>query len=370
MTRLNIDTSSPSKSRRRQSSVYGQDSLEALEGSVQEYQEARGTPRSSNPTPSHEENNMLARLVRKRTNTNTDSETGSRISTQSRGSRTSREGSDGHHHKHPPPPSSSRALESTRTISDSRDARTLDRRPSNDVASAKNENDRFALRFNPEGINVKMQGGIEGRAIQLRKSREGGEGDMELMIEGPGASAYGGDGERGGGMRGRGGSGSRPSHAAMAASGALMPVVREREREGDGERNRERERERVSDKERERERERERGGERNRSHRRYSIIEGRVAQEILSSSSSSSPSYPSASGPSGPGGGNYEARNLSIARYQQQHGQGYGQDEGQPRVIGERIIMTTRSRSRRGSRYAAERERYGGGYGEGGYEGR
>ena len=57
----------------------------------------------------------------------------------------------------------------------------MDRQPSTDV-NARSENDRFALRFNPEGINVKMQGGIEGRAINLRKSKDG-DGDMELSIE-------------------------------------------------------------------------------------------------------------------------------------------------------------------------------------------
>ena len=347
MGRLTLDTSSPAKSRRR-SSVYGHESLEALEGSVEEYQSSKGTPRSSGPTPSHDE--MLARLVRKRTNT--DSETGSRLSAQSRGSRASREGSDSHSHSHSHGHGHGHNKPLVPVTSQSR---ALDRRPlgNNEVASAKNENDRFALRFNPEGINVKMQGGIEGRAINLRKSKDGQEGEMELMIEGragpsTSASTANANASEYGGYRGRGGSTSRSSAAApAAAAAALLPAVRERDRERDRDRDRDRERER----------------EREKSRRRYSFIEGRSGgvQEIFAASTSGTGSG------TGSGGFDANSRSLSIARYQGQSqsqspgGGGGAQDEGigGPRVIGERIVTTTRSR--RSSRYGYER--YEGGQG-------
>ena len=150
MGRMDIEPGS-TKSRRR-SSVYNNETLEEKEDSVEAYQQSKGTLRSPAFTPSHDD---VLRLVRKKTNT--DSDTGSRVSAHSRGSRGSREGSDVKARK------------------------SIDRRPSTDV-NARNENDRFALRFNPEGINVKMQGGIEGRAINLRKSKDG-DGDIELSIE-------------------------------------------------------------------------------------------------------------------------------------------------------------------------------------------
>ncbi|KAL9095155.1 MAG: hypothetical protein Q9163_006521 [Psora crenata] len=136
------------KSRRR-SPVYSHESLEQLEGSVEAYQASKSTMRSPIYTPMHDE---VMRLGRKKTNTN--SETGSRASAHSKGSRGSR------------------------ADSDVKTRKSLDRRSSNN-ASMRNENDRFALHFNPDCINVKMQGDIE--AINLRKSKDY-DGDIELTI--------------------------------------------------------------------------------------------------------------------------------------------------------------------------------------------
>ena len=252
MSHLNTDPS-PAKSRRR-SSLYSHENLEDLEGSVLAYQQSKGSVRSSGATPSRDD--ILSPLVRKKTNT--DSDTGSRMSAHSRGSRGSRDGSD---------------VKRTST------SKALDRRPSNEV-STRSENERpFALRFNPEDTNVKMQGGIDGRAISLRKSKDG-DGDMELSIESRASPESG---------RGR-----------MNSSSSSRPPLREK------------------------------------SRKRYSYIEGRGVQEI-----------------SGPG---FEAsRSLSIARVQSNP-----QESGTaPRVIGERIVTTMRSR--RSSRYAYDgRERYDG----------
>ena len=204
------------------SSGNGHDSLEQLEGSVEAYQASKGTMRSSTSTPSDDQ---LMRLVRKKTNTN--SETGSREDSNS----------------------------------DVKARKSIDRRSSNDV-NARNEGNRFALRFNPEGINVKMQGGIEGRAINLRKSKEG-DGDMELSIE------------------------SRANLEARGRPIGSRPTLREK------------------------------------SRKRFSYIEGQGVQEL----ESLQPEAP---------------RTVSRARMQ-------CREEDEPRVIGERIVTTTRSR--RNSRY-------------------
>ena len=217
---------------RRHSSVYGHESLEQLEGSVEAYQESRGTIRSPTFTPTHDE---MVRLTRKKTNVSSD--TGSRASGHSKGSRGSRGSSD------------------------AKPRRSLDRRPSNDV-NARSENDRFALRFNPEGINVKMQGSIEGRAINLRKSKDG-DGDMELSIE------------------------SRANIETRGRTVGSRPTLREK------------------------------------SRKRYSYIEGQGVRELENTHPVSSRT------PSRPG----------MDR----------RDEDERRIIGERIITTTRSR--RSSRY-------------------
>ena len=221
---------------RQRSSVYNHESLEEKEDSVEAYQQSKGTLRSPSFTPSNDD---VMRLVRRKTNT--DSDAGSRASAHSRGSRGSREGSDVKARK------------------------SIDRRPSNDV-NARSENDRFALRFNPEGINVKMQGGIEGRAINLRKSKDG-DGDMELSIE----SRAGIESSRGRTV------GSRPT-------------IREK------------------------------------SRKRYSYMEGQGTVRDMESMRLEAAARPS-----------------SIARVN-------SREEDGPKIIGERIITTTRSR--RSSRYA------------------
>ncbi|KAL9636087.1 MAG: hypothetical protein Q9164_003050 [Protoblastenia rupestris] len=228
MRRLDIEQ--PSNKMQKSSSVYGHESLEQLEGSVEAYQASKGNVRSPTFSPTHEE---AMRLVRKKTNTSSD--TGSRASAHSKGSRGSREGSD------------------------TKSRKALDRKSSNDV-NARNENDRFALRFNPDGINVKMQGGIEGRAINLRKSKDG-DGDMELSIE------------------------SRTSIEARGRAIGSRPMIREK------------------------------------SRKRYSYIEGQGVTEIEGMQQEAS----------------RQAR-LKLG------------DHDEPRIIGERIITTTRSR--RSSRYA------------------
>ena len=239
VSHLDIEPSN-TKSRRR-SSVYGYESLEEKEGSVEAYQQSKGTLRPSF-TPSRED---VMRLVRKKTNT--DSDAGSRVSAHSKGSRGSKEESDVKARK------------------------VVDRWPSNDV-NARSENDRFALKFNPEGINVKMQGGIEGRAINFRKSKDG-DGDMELSI----GSRVGIESSRGRTV------GSRPS-------------IREK------------------------------------SHKRYSYMEGQGTAKELDNMRVEAATRPT-----------------SIARVNSK------EEEG-PRIIGERIITTMRSR--RSSRYGYDgRER-------------
>ncbi|KAL9129576.1 MAG: hypothetical protein Q9217_001996 [Psora testacea] len=237
MNRLKLEEAS-AKSRRR-SSVYGHESLEQLEGSVEAYQASKGAMRSQAFMPTHEE---VMRLMRKKTNPS--SETGSRASAHSKGSRGSREDSDTKPHK------------------------SLDQKPSNDV-NARNDSDRFALRFNPEGINVKMQGGIEGRAINLRKSKDG-DGDIELSIE------------------------SRASVEARGRTLGGRPTLKDK------------------------------------SHKRYSYYEGQGVKEL-----------------EGPQQG--ASRTLSRARME------LG-EEDEPRIVGERIITTTRSRRSSRYRYDGRRE--------------
>lgn len=163
----NTTSNSSSKSRRR-SSVYGghgESALRDLEGDVEAYQATqrlRSNTSASNSTtpisPLATNEDLLSRLplgTRKKTDS---SETGSRTSQRSGGSG-----------------SGLRA-----------------RRPSNnDVGSTSSRENKegrdsnagnLALRFNPEGVNIKMQGGIDGRAINLRKSKDGEKGDLELSI--------------------------------------------------------------------------------------------------------------------------------------------------------------------------------------------
>ena len=264
MGRTGID-GSPAKSRRR-SSVYGHESLEDAEGSIEAYQQAVRSPAAL--TPSREE--VIARLMKeKRTTTlqHPNSEDGgSRLSAHSRGSRGSRNSRDGSEH----------VRKSSIT-----DSKALQRRPANDVGSVRSTENKeapFALRFKPKDTNVTMAGSIDGRAISLRNSKDV-EGDLELSIES--YAAY--ENQRG--------------RKASISSSSSRPPPRQQ------------------------------------SHKRYSYIEGQGVQEITS-----------------PG---YERReSTSMARVSSQRS-----DEQAPRIVGERIVTTVRSR--RSSRYGYDRrERY------------
>ncbi len=142
MGRTNIESSTVKHKRR--ASVYGHESLHDLECSVETYQAAaKGPPATSNPLP-------IDTLVRKK---KPSSDTSSRHSGKSGKSKTSREGSD-----------------------------VKSRRPSSEIKN-RNENDGLAMRFNAsQGVNLDLKGGIEGRTISLRQSKDGGEGNMELNI--------------------------------------------------------------------------------------------------------------------------------------------------------------------------------------------
>lgn len=142
MSRMNIESSTAKHKRR--ASVYGHEALNDLERSVETYQAAaKGTPTAFNALP-------IDSLVRKK---KTSSDTSSRHSGKSGKSKTSKEGSD-----------------------------VKSRRPSSEIKN-RNENDGLAMRFNAsQGVNLDLKGGIEGRTISLRQSKDGGEGNMELNI--------------------------------------------------------------------------------------------------------------------------------------------------------------------------------------------
>ena len=129
---------------KRRASLYGHESLRDLEGSVEEYQASKRPLATPNPVDT---------LVRRKKPPGSSSDTSSKHSGKSGRSRNSREGSD-----------------------------VKSRRPSSEVKS-RNENDGLAMRFNAsQGVSIQMKGGIEGRTISLRQSRDGGEGEMELGI--------------------------------------------------------------------------------------------------------------------------------------------------------------------------------------------
>jgi len=142
MGRMNIESNTAKHKRR--ASVYGHESLHDLERSVESYQTVtKGAPTSSNALP-------IKSLVRKK---DPSSDTSSRHSGKSGKSKTSREGSDGNCRRH------------------------------SSETKNRNENDGLAMRFNAsQGVNLDLKGGIEGRTISLRQSKDGGEGEMELSI--------------------------------------------------------------------------------------------------------------------------------------------------------------------------------------------
>ena len=151
MARTNLG--SDAAKHRRRASVYGHETLKELAHEVEAYQASKGNGRTSNhippiPPPS---------LLRKKTHTSSkSSETSSRKSAKSgksRTSKTSKEGSD-----------------------------LRSRRPS--------ENDKLSMRFDAsQGVNVDLKGGMEGRMITFRQTKE--EGELEVSIGSRGRTATG-----------------------------------------------------------------------------------------------------------------------------------------------------------------------------------
>lgn len=136
----------------RRASVYGHETLNEFVDEVEAYQASKGNGRTSNhiliPPPA---------LIRKKTHTSSkSSETSSRKSVKSgksRTSKTSKEGSD-----------------------------LKTRRPS--------ENDKLSMRFDAsQGVNVDLKGGMEGRMISVRQSKD--EGEMEFSIGSRGRTTLG-----------------------------------------------------------------------------------------------------------------------------------------------------------------------------------
>ena len=150
MRRMSIESNSTAAKQRRPLSYYGHESSRDLERSVEAYQASNG---SGVETPLTTDS---LNLVRKKTHPGSD--TGSRISAQSRGSKRSSEG---------------KARNST------------DRKTGSDV-KARNDTDGLTMRFNAsQAVNVDFKGSsVDGRTISLRPSKDGGGGDMVLGIGG------------------------------------------------------------------------------------------------------------------------------------------------------------------------------------------
>ena len=149
MRRMSIESNSAAAKNRRPLSFYGHESSRDLERSVEAYQASNGSGVEAPLTTDS------LNLVRKKTHPGSD--TGSRISAQSKGSRRSSEG---------------KARNST------------DRRAGSDV-KARNDTDGLTMRFNAsQAVNVDFKGSSVGRTISLRPSKDGGGGDMVLDIGG------------------------------------------------------------------------------------------------------------------------------------------------------------------------------------------
>lgn len=156
--RVRVESNTAAKQNRRVS-YYGHESHKDLERVAEEYQAL------SMADVQHRAPNFAAdslKLVRKKTH---NSDTGSRISADGK---RSREGSE-------VKPRSS-----------------TDRRGGSDVKSRSDPED-FTIRF-PQGVNVDLGEGVEGRTISLRPSAEG-EGGMELSIGGARDRSTGGGNE-------------------------------------------------------------------------------------------------------------------------------------------------------------------------------
>ena len=155
MRRMSIESNSTTAKKRRPFSYYGHESPRDLERSVEAYQNSTGTS-TALPLTADSLN-----LVRKKAHSN--SETGTRLSAQSKGSKRSSE-------------DKGRSLTDRRSGSDSK---------------PRNEADGLTMRFNAsQAVNVDFKGeGIKGRTISLRPSNDGDEGDMVLGIGGKSGAA-------------------------------------------------------------------------------------------------------------------------------------------------------------------------------------
>ncbi|KAL8828399.1 MAG: hypothetical protein Q9191_002615 [Dirinaria sp. TL-2023a] len=142
---LRIDNNGTSAKQRRRMSLYGHESHQDLERSIEAYQASAG----SDGLPMTADSLDLLRKTK-------SSNSSSRVSG---GGRSSRAGS------------SVKSRSST------------DRRGGSDVKS-RNDNDGLTMRFNAaHGVSVDFKGAsMEGRTISLRQSKDGGEGEMEFSI--------------------------------------------------------------------------------------------------------------------------------------------------------------------------------------------
>lgn len=149
MRRMSIESNSAAAKHRRPLSYYGHESSRDLERSVEAYQASNGSGVEAPLTTDS------LNLVRKKPHPSSD--TGSRISAQSRGSKRSSEG---------------KARNST------------DRKAGSDV-KARSDTDGLTMRFNAsQAVNVDFKGSSMGRTISLRPSKDGSGGDMVLDIGG------------------------------------------------------------------------------------------------------------------------------------------------------------------------------------------
>lgn len=142
---LSMDSNSTSTKQRRRMSLYGHESHQDLERSIEAYQKSAGSDSLPMTADSLD-------LLRKSKSSNSSSRV-------SGGGKSSRAGS------------SVKSRSST------------DRRGGSDVKS-RNDNDGLTMRFSAaHGVNVDFKGAsMEGRTISLRPSKDGGEGEMEVSI--------------------------------------------------------------------------------------------------------------------------------------------------------------------------------------------
>lgn len=155
MRGMSIESNSATAKKRRPFSYYGHESPRDLERSVEAYQTSTGTS-TALPLTADSLN-----LVRKKAHSS--SETGTRLSAQSKGSKRS---------------------------SEDKGRSSTDRRGGSD-SKPRNEADGLTMRFNAsQAVNVDFKGeSVKGRTISLRPSNDGDEGDMVLGIGGKSGAA-------------------------------------------------------------------------------------------------------------------------------------------------------------------------------------